>query len=433
MPAEAAYGLTVHPTSPAYLGMPTDEHGKIPQWLSETGAFKDVKSLTPVDALIPYDLNVPFWSDGAAKQRWVSVPNDPARQAAKIKFAPTCEWTFPAGTVFVKHFEIATDEAHPEIRRRLETRLLVRDAAGGVYGVSYRWRADNTDAERVSEGHVETIAIKSAAGTRKQNWYFPGSADCRTCHTQAAGYVLGVKTRQLNRAFTYPSTGTSDNELRAWNHIGLFDSPLSDADIGGYAKLAPADDVRASIEDRARSFLDANCAQCHRPGGVAGLFDARYDTPLAKQNLVDGPVLINLGLDHARLIAPNDVWRSVILARLQTLEQPKMPPLAHETIDESGVALIAKWIESLPGRVVLAPPAMSPLGGEFKNPVTVRLTHPDAGAVLHYTLDGSVPGAAAPVYEKPLQITGPTTIRASAFKKGATKSITVQETYIVGE
>jgi mono/diheme cytochrome c family protein len=242
-----------------------------------------------------------------------------------------------------------------------------------------------------------------------------------------------VKTRQLNRTFAYPSTGTTDNELRAWNHLGLFEPALNERDIAGYARLAPADDAHATLEERARSFIDANCAQCHRPGGVAGLFDARYDTPLTKQNLIDGPVLINLGVDHARLIAPNDIWRSVILARLQTLEQPKMPPLAHEVLDERGAALIAKWIETLPGKPVLAPPALSPPGGEFKTPVTVHLKHPDPNAIIHYTLDGSVPGASAPVYEKPLTITGPATLRASAYKKGATKSITVQETYIVGE
>jgi mono/diheme cytochrome c family protein len=376
--------------------------------------------------LIPYELNVTFWSDGAEKKRWMALPGT-------IAFSPTGEWQFPNGTVFVKHFEIATDETHPTQKRRLETRLLVRDDTGGIYGVTYRWRPDNSDADRVDEARLEPIEIKTASGVRKQNWYFPSPADCRTCHTPAAGLVLGVKTRQLNCTIDDRATGAVENQLRAWNRLHLFNPPIDDRSIDSLPRLARADDPKANIENRARSLLDANCSNCHRPGGVAGFFDARYDTPLAKQNLINGPVLINLGLDHARLIAPNDTWRSIILARLTMLEQPKMPPLAHETIDRQSVALIEQWIRSLPGPKVLPPVTLSPAGGEFSKPVQVELRHPEPGVTIRYTLDGSVPTSSAAVYEKPLVFSSPTTLRARAFKAGMTNSITVQETYIVGE
>lgn len=408
--------------------MPQRETGPVPVLLSQTGAFKNVRTLDPSDGLVPYDLNVSFWSDGAVKQRWIAVP----RGGRSIRFSATSPWDFPAGTVFVKHFELPVDAAHPDSRKRLETRLLVRDAEGGVYGASYRWRPDESDADLVNDPRSDSIVIHTSAGRQKQDWYFPGRADCRMCHTAAAGGVLGPKTRQLNRDFTYPDGGTS-NQLVFWTRLGFFANPPAASEIASLPRLSPATDSSVSLEQRVRSWLDANCAQCHRPGGSSGNFDARYETPLAKQNLVDGPVLINLGLDHARLIAPNDVWRSVLLARVTSLEQPKMPPLAHNLIDREAVQLLREWIHSLPGPPVLAPPLFDPPGADFKQPIRLTLRDDAAGAVIRYTLDGTVPTKSSPPYEHPLDITGPVTVRAKAFRQGFTSSVTSQETYIVGE
>ena len=421
----APYGLKPCPPSKPYLQMPERASGAIPRLLSQSGAFKDTPGLVPDDALIPYDLIVSFWSDGAAKSRWISVPNE------KIKFAPTGEWVFPKGTVFVKHFELATDETHPEIKRRLETRLLVCDADGGVYGVTYKWRADNRDADLLDTNLTEAITIKTATGTRTQTWYYPSRQDCLTCHTANAGYVLGVKTRQLNHDFVYP-TGTTDNELHAWNHLGLFDTNLNEAALKNFPKLARADDETRTLEDRARSYLDANCANCHRPHGTVAYFDARYDTPLAQQNLINGPVLIDERIDHPHIIAPNDIWRSILFMRANTTEPFKMPPLARNTIDEPGMKLMRQWIESLPGPPVLPPPEISPHGGKFAQPVAVTLKS-EPGATIRYTLDGTVPTTSDLLYEKPVPLTGPTILRAKAFQPGFTTSITVQEIFIVGE
>lgn len=419
-----AYGLDSRPTAPAYLLVPAHPDGGFPRLLSQTGAFKDTRNLVTGNGLIPYDLVVPFWSDGATKTRWMAIPE------GKIKFASTGEWVFPRGTVFVKHFELATDETHPGLKRRLETRLLVCDASDEVYGVTYKWRADNSDAELLATNLTEAISIRTATGVRTQLWYYPSRQDCLVCHTANAGYVLGVKTRQLNRTFTFPS-GVTDNELRAWNHVGLFEPKLNEAELRDFPQLAGADDTTRSLEDRARSYLDANCAQCHRPRGTVAYFDARYDTPLARQNLIGGPVLIDERIDNPRIIAPHDIWRSILFMRTDTLEAFKMPPLARNTIDVEGMSLLRQWIESLPGPPVLPPPEIFPRGGNFSAPVEVTLKS-EPGADIRYTLDGTVPTPADLLYEKPIRLNDPTILRAKAFKPGHTKSITVQEIFMIG-
>jgi uncharacterized repeat protein (TIGR03806 family) len=430
-PAHAPYGLNSRPLARAYLGMPATASGPMPRLLSETGAFRDTARLEPSESLIPYDLNVPFWSDGAAKSRWISVPNDAATPHTKIGFQAGGEWAFPPGTVFVKHFELASDETHPSVKRRLETRLLVRSADGGVYGVTYKWRPDNSDADLLTSNLTESIPIQTATGVRAQEWYYPSSQDCLVCHTANASLVLGVKTRQLNRALAYPS-GITDNQVRAWNHLGLFAPPLDESRLASYPSLARSDDAARPLEDRARSYLDANCAQCHRPGGTVAYFDARYDTPLEKQNLIAGQILIDEGIDHPRPIAPRDIWRSLIYMRASAVDALKMPPLAHNERDAAGMRLLRQWIESMPGEEVTSPPLISPPQGNYTQPIEAIIQSSEPGAIIHFTLDGSVPTTSDPIYEKSLQLAGSTILRARAYRPGCVKSIVVQQVFIIG-
>jgi uncharacterized repeat protein (TIGR03806 family) len=321
-------------------GPPPPSH-PMPKLLSQTGAFSDLESLTPAEALIPYSVNSPLWSDGAVKARWMALP-----AGSKIIFSAKGEWTFPNGTVFVKNFSLPVDDTSPNILRRLETRLLVRGADGYVFGASYKWRADNSDADLVTAGITEAVTIKTATGTRIQNWFYPGRQDCLTCHTPQSGGVLGVKTRQLNGDFKYPG-GVTDNQLRVWNHLGLFDKKLVELEIPFFAKLVSITNTTAPLQLRVRSYLDSNCSQCHRPGGAGAFFDARFDTPLKQQNLLNGPVQNPLAIIAAKVIVPGDTNKSVLFRRISLTGQNQMPPLAKNVVDTNAIAGIGKWILSL--------------------------------------------------------------------------------------
>ncbi|MEL6853065.1 MAG: PQQ-dependent sugar dehydrogenase, partial [Bacteroidota bacterium] len=199
-----------------YRLVPSSLTPEPPALLSQAGVFKNLNTLEPEDGLIPYELNVPFWSDGVEKFRWIALPNDGTHDSPgeQIGFSEEGDWNFPVGTVIVKHFEMPLDEANASLTKRLETRLLVHGSDGEYYGVSYRWNDAGTDAELLSDSWLDTLAISTPSnGDREVLWYYPSRQECLTCHTEAAGRVLGPKTRQFNKDILYPSSGVTANQL----------------------------------------------------------------------------------------------------------------------------------------------------------------------------------------------------------------------------
>jgi len=426
------YGLTTSAPVPAFFNMPATFNGSLPALLSLTGVYSNTPDRATATGVIPYQPNTPLWSDGAVKSRFLAVPNSgglltPGQQ---ITCAPTGPWTFPAGTVFVKNFDLVVNATNPAVPlRRLETRLLVRDINGAVYGVTYKWRPDNSDAELLASSLTENILITNALGVTTQSWYYPSPADCLTCHTPVANYVLGVNTRQLNGVETYPATGVTDNQLRTLNRLGLLNPAFDEAGIAQAAKMSALTNLTASLMDRSRSYLDANCAQCHQPGGTGITFDARYDTPLALQNLTNFPAAFSLGYDNACIIKAQDVWRSVLYDRINTVNgsnstaKIQMPPLARNLIDTNAVAVLAAWINSLPGTPALPPPVISPNGGSFVASASVTLLLPATNTTIYYTLDGSLPTTNSATYGAPLRLLNSATLSASAWATGYNHSV----------
>jgi uncharacterized repeat protein (TIGR03806 family) len=418
------FGVSNYPAAPAFYNMPPVFTGSLPSVLSLTGVFANTPEMVPVASLISYSPNVPLWSDGAAKVRYFSIPNSgqPYNPGEQIAYAPTGTWSFPAGTVFVKTFELLTNQSDPNSLLRLETRLIVRDTNGAVYGVTYKWRSDNSDADLLTTSQTETIPITTPSGIVNQTWYYPSPSDCLQCHTAVANYVLGVNARQLNGNFTYPN-GVTDNQLRTLNHAGLFYPSIDESQIPGIEQLSSVTNPAASYVQRARSYLDANCAQCHQPGGPGPTFDARYDTPLASQNIINTPAVKgNLGYDNVDIVTPEDVWRSSLYDRMDIVNASiQMPPLARNVIDTNAVELMAQWINSLGDTPALAPPVLSPSAGTFTGFVDVTAQPPLTNATLYYTLDGSL-------------VTNTATVSVNAWASGYVNSVvgTAQLTILPG-
>lgn len=308
----------------------------VPALLSQTGLFADLTSMTANAGVIPYDINTALWSDGTEKFRWISLPNN-----TTIEFHADDPWTFPIGTVLIKHFEIDLDQLNPGALHRLETRLMIRTNLGWE-GFTYRWNAAQTDADLLSSAVVEELQINTDSGVISQSYLYPSSGDCLQCHNHSAGYSLGVVAKQLNRDFQYGAA--TDNQLRAWNNIGLFDFDIGlHTQYGAFSGL----DSSVSLTERSRSYLAANCGHCHRPGGVAATpIDLRYEA--SDTQIIDtNPQRGDLGLVNAKIISSGSKESSVLWERMNRRGHNQMPPLATSVIDATAVQVIGDWIDQL--------------------------------------------------------------------------------------
>lgn len=309
-----------------------------PATLSETGLFSDLASLTPSSGVVPYAVNLPFWSDHAIKQRWFTLPD----ANSTITPSTNTPWLIPTGTILVKHFDMEMQRGNPESLKRIETRILVKTGEG-AYGVSYRWNNEGTEAFLAEDrGESFNLAITDSDSTVNQLWRIPSRSSCLACHTPQAGYALSLQTRQLNRE--YNILGIHGNQLVTLKDMGYFSDPIESPNL--LPRHFASDDESVTVEARVRSYLAVNCGYCHNhESNVTSLWDASPHLTLHDMGIVDVHPL-NHGSDISnRLIAPGDPSRSVILSRMaESNGFSRMPPLGNSVLDLTGIDLLNRWI-----------------------------------------------------------------------------------------
>jgi hypothetical protein len=110
----------------------------------------------------------------------------------------------------------------------------------------------------------------------------------------------------------------------------------------------PITDCSASIEARARSYIDSNCGYCHRPNGVRANFDARLTTPLDQASIINGALVEGTGVPGEAALVPGNLMQSIMYHNANTVgDMNSMPPLAKSLVDQAGMAVFAAWIEAL--------------------------------------------------------------------------------------
>ena len=309
----------------------SSETSAFPTLLSQTGCVDTADVTQMAQGLIPYDVNAPFWSDGTVKDRWFAIPDN-----STITIEQDGEWTFPNNSVVLKNFRLDN--------KLVETRLLVKHSDGGWAGYSYEWNDSQTDASLVLNGKTKDI--------NGQIYIYPGSSQCMSCHTDIAGTVLGPEVRQVNRDFTYPSTGITANQLATLDHIGMFSNVVSD--VNSLPQLTQPDDTTASLTERARAYLYTNCSQCHQQGGPTNvMLDFNITTADTDMNVCNAAPSYTIASANF-IVSPGIANDSTLYHRINCREgvssctvDDQMPPLGSTVVDTTGVKLIADYINGL--------------------------------------------------------------------------------------
>ncbi len=308
-----------------------DTSADFPRRLSETGLFDSVEKLQPAPGVVSYDVRVPRWMDGAAGQRWIAILGDAAVTLTTGEEAAA----YPEGTVLVKQLNLQGANEKPI---RLETQILHFE--GGTWRpYSYVWNEAGTDAMLVdSIGADRPIHIADAEGNKQQRtWHVSATNECKLCHNPGSRSVLGFVPNQI------------ENQLSSLSARKVL---TASPEVPASLHLVDPHDSTQSLEDRARSYLHANCSMCHHPGGNAIVsFYLRRDLPFEELKTNKGTGIGTFGMDNAKLIVPGDPYRSVLMYRMSKLGYARMPYIGSQVVDSAGIALVADWIRSLSDEV----------------------------------------------------------------------------------
>ncbi|MFC0605631.1 PQQ-dependent sugar dehydrogenase [Winogradskyella pulchriflava] len=330
------------------------DHGPPPQTLSQTGIFTNLSTLEVIDGYVPYELYESFWSDGALKKRWVAVPNNDGVHSGpseQVQYSEFGDWEFPSGTVIVKHFELQVDDNDPSVTKKVETRVSVVDEFGEMYFLTYNWNDEETEAYLQASALNEPVDITTTSnGTRTQVWHFPSNSDCINCHNHANKGALGLKSRYLNTDYTYEETSITANQLVTLSHLGILNKSITDADTEDIYTNKSLQDPNASLDEKARSYLDLNCAYCHRrDNSIRTSYDLRVYNNLEATELLTSGVLTPLGIaPDEKILFPGDASKSILYHRMNSVDMSiMMPPISKSIIDQPAVDLIEQWINQL--------------------------------------------------------------------------------------
>lgn len=315
--------------------------------ISEYNLFLDNQRQEPNTGLVPYDLTTPLFTDYAHKHRFVYLP-----PGASAVYDPRDPFDFPVGTILIKTFSYLRDIRDPAQGEDIvETRLLIHKEEGWI-GLPYIWDEDMREARlAVAGGNRDVEWIHFDGERRRINYLIPNMNQCKQCH-EIGGRLqpIGPAARFLNKTFDY-SDGP-ENQLARWQRIGYLEGAPENPEE---APRAPVwdDPATGGVAERARAWLDINCAHCHNPDGpghTSGLDLRMWVEEAARYGVMKPPVAAGQGSGGLRFgIVPGDPDASILVHRIESTEPGvMMPTTPHRLAHTEGAALIREWIAGMP-------------------------------------------------------------------------------------
>lgn len=321
------------------------------------------------EGVVAYDLNSALFSDYAHKLRTVWLPDG----ATAAQYDPMDVFDFPVGTVITKTFYYPTDGADPtRVLRRddvdegldgslrlddvhlLETRVLVHRPDGWA-ALPYVWNDEQTGAELRRTGDLIPLTLVGDGGRADVSFTYvvPDANQCANCHAtnHTTGDIepIGPKARHLNTMIDAGDGPVA--QLQRWVDLGVVGAI---PDVAELPVAAMWDDDTAPLAERARTYLDINCAHCHNrvgPADTSGLFLEASTEQGPALGVCKAPIAAGRGTGGRLVgIEPGDPDASIFVFRMASDDPAEMmPELGRALVHDEGLALITAWIASLDG------------------------------------------------------------------------------------
>ncbi len=372
-PAESVATTNAPEPSPPGVGPIFVDEGN-PELLSDWAQLSiENNQLVVDDAVTPYTLNSALFSDHASKLRTIWLPEG----ADAADYDNDDVFSFPVGTVITKTFYYLLPDGDPaasngerrvtsspdgssdidrmldlSLVRLVETRVLAHRASGWV-ALPYVWDDEQTHATLSRTGDLQPMVFVDGVEETPFPYVVPNVNQCAGCHAtnHTTGLIrpIGPKARHLNTDIDLGDGASS--QLVQWSNLGLVTGLPELADI---PRSVVWNDDTASVAERARAYLDINCAHCHNENGPAdtsGLFLEPTTEVGPRLGVCKPPVAAGTGTGDRRVgISPGHPEDSIFVFRMTTTDPgAMMPELGRGLIHQDGVDIISEWIASLEG------------------------------------------------------------------------------------
>ena len=279
----------------------------------------DMGDLTPSPDYQLLELRSPLYSNYSLKQRLVHLP-----EGTQIQHLDNGIPEFPEGTILVKTFYYPVDERDSALGHQVvETRLEILSEGEWNVG-TYVWNVDQSDAELVLKGKDTTVSwIDTTGNERTIDYHYPSEKECVACHQQNEAVApIGPSMRNLNIEIL-----DNSQSLNQLDHLQTLEY-IASVDATDVSSIPDYKDESLPLEDRARAYLDMNCAHCHNPDGWKEASNRDFD------------FRFEISLQDSHIAEKKDKIKRV-------LENGEMPYLGVTVLHEEGVALIVEYLDSL--------------------------------------------------------------------------------------